>query len=172
MKYQFSVLIIIALIVLLILGVASWGWPVACTARGCTSHKTWSKQIKIDAQFARATKQAIPPREVSLTTIVRRHLVENALPRTPATLADARRYREEILHLKDEAAVQQISGLTLEEYDTFVILPFLQQAALQQQHKAETPEELYIILSREHFVLILSWRLKWDKESGRVVARD
>lgn len=150
---------------------ASWGMPVACTVRGCITNKTVSRQVQLDATFMQILKQRAMSRKESFTTVLRRHLVQHANPPTPATLADARRYREEILHLKDEPAVKEVSGLTLEEYDEFVILPFLQQAALQQQYKTETPEELYAALSRNRFILILQPRLKWDKSTSTVIKR-
>lgn len=147
-------------------------WPVACTARGCVTTRAWQQQMAVSERFAAATQTSAQNREEALTSAVRRHIAENAFLQQPVRIADARRYREEILHLKDETLATESVGLSLAQYDKLVVLPFLQQAALQQARKAETLDELYATLSREHYVLILSRDLMWDKENGKVIRRD
>lgn len=146
-------------------------WPVACTPRGCVTTREWREQIRVSDAFAASAAGEPQTQEAALTSVVRRHLVENAFVRSPVTAADARRYREEILHLKDEALLQESVGMTAAEYDQQIITPFLQQAALQQQRKAESISELYAGLSSERFVLVLPFHFRWDKDTGSVVRR-
>jgi len=146
-------------------------WPVACSARGCLTTHDWLLQVALMEQFAEVTQQPAPSAETALTTVVRRHLLEHAVLGEPATVADARRYREEILHLKDEALLSEALGVTPEEYDELVVLPFLQQTALQQQKNAESLDELYADVSRERVVAILPFHYRWDKNTGAVVRR-
>lgn len=146
-------------------------WPVACSSRGCVNMRDWEKQQQIANQFATHTKATAPSAEVTLTTAVRRHLLAHAFVTTPVTSTDARRYREEILHLKDEQKIVDISGLSPEDYDMLVVLPFLQQAALQQEHKAESVDELYKELARDRLVLVLPFHYRWANDTGRVVAK-
>lgn len=148
-----------------------WPWPVACTTRGCVTTQAWAHQATLDARFAASVEQAIPSETESLTTAVRRHLLRHAFVVKPVTAADARRYREEILHLKDEARLKESVGVTAGEYDQFVIVPFLQQAALQQQRKVESVDELYGALANERLVIVLAFSLRWDQETGSVIAR-
>lgn len=146
-------------------------WPVACTTRGCVTTQTWAQQAALDAYFAQTVGQEAARLDESLTTVVRRHLIAHAFVVEPITAADARRYREEILHLKDDAIVQAAVGVTAEEYDRLMIVPFLQQAAVQQQRKAESPTELYRALAGERWVIILPFSLRWDTDTGSVVRR-
>lgn len=147
-------------------------WPVACTMRGCVNTQQWERQQQIAERFAASVQTEAASPEELLTTMVRRHCLAQAFLASPVTPADARRYREEILHFKDEAKLQEVAGLTFAEYDKLVIMPFLQQAALQQQRKVETVDELYASLAQERFVLVLPFHYRWDKEKGRVVSRD
>lgn len=146
-------------------------WPVVCTTRGCVTTKAWAIQVALSAQYTSRVQEAVPSALESLTTAVRRHLLTHAFVVKPVTVADARRYREEILHLKDEAQIQDVTGVSSEQYDQQVILPFLQQAALQQQRNAESVDELYAGLAQERWVLVLPFHLRWDKDSGSVVQR-
>lgn len=148
-----------------------WPWPVACTTRGCVTTQAWAHQATLDARFAASVEQAIPSETESLTTAVRRHLLRHAFVVKPVTASDARRYREEILHLKDDTLLQESAGTTAEEYDQLVLVPFLQQAALQQQRNAESVDELYAGLASERWVIVLPFSLRWDQETGSVVAR-
>lgn len=146
-------------------------WPVACTSRGCVNTRDWEEQQRIAEQFASHAHTPVPDAQVTLTTALRRHLLAHAFLTAPVTPADARRYREEILHLKDKQKIEEISGLSPEDYDQLIVLPFLQQAALQQEHKAESLDELYKELARDRLVLVLPFHYFWDKNLGRVVAR-
>lgn len=147
-------------------------WPAACTMRGCITTQDWEAQKRISERFAKSVQEQAPSAEAVVTTVLRRHLVAHAFAVNPVTAADARRYREEILHLKDETKLQEAVGLSIEDYDNLVVRPFLQQAALQQEYKAETLDELYAALARERLVLVLPFHYRWDKENGRVIRRD
>lgn len=146
-------------------------WPVTCTARGCVTTDAWARQGRLSAQFAASVQEEGPSETESLTTVLRRHMLEHAFVVKPVTAADARRYREEILHLKDDALLQKSVGITAEEYDRLVIIPFLQQAALQQERKAESADELYGALAQERLVIVLPFSLRWDKDTGSVVEK-
>lgn len=147
-------------------------WPVVCTTRGCLTTVDWAKQLVFMSRFAESLKQAAPTKEQALTSAVRRHLIEHVDLPEVATVSDARRYREEILHLKDEKLLQETVGLPFAEYDALVILPFLKQTALQQQYRTESPEELYATLSQKRWVAVLPFHFRWDKDTARVVTRD
>ncbi|MEK7556468.1 MAG: hypothetical protein AAB538_00645 [Patescibacteria group bacterium] len=146
-------------------------WPVVCTTRGCITTHDWGKQLAVSTKFSEVLKEDAPTVEQGLTSAVRRHLVTHSSLPDVATASDARRYREEVLHLKDEKLIQETAGLSLAEYDEEVILPFLQQAALQQQRNAESLEELYRTLSEERAVVVLLFHYRWDKDTGTVAAR-
>ncbi len=146
-------------------------WPIACTLRGCASTREWEAQQRMAQRFAQSVQAPGPTAEETLTTVLRRHLLAHAFAASPVTAADARRYREEILHLKDESKLREAVGISLEDYDQLVVIPFLQQAALQQERKTETVDELYGALARERLVLVLPFHFRWDKSLGRVVAR-
>lgn len=146
-------------------------WPAVCTMRGCVTTQDWEAQKRTAERFALSVQEQAPSAEGMLTTALRRHLVTHAFVVNPVTAADARRYREEILHLKDESKLQEAVGLSLEDYDDLVVRPFLQQAALMQEYKVETAEELYTTLARERLVLVLPFHYFWDKNLGRVLPR-
>ena len=152
--------------------VASYvGWPVACSVRGCITTKTWQSHYRTRQAFAKAVEQEAPQPVKALTTLLRQHLVEHAFLRTPVTAREAARYREEILGARDEGQVLLASGLTIEEYDQFVILPLLQQEALKQQNSVESSQELYRQLAADRSIVVLLWRLRWDSERAEVMAR-
>ncbi|MEX1997560.1 MAG: hypothetical protein WEA04_02690 [Candidatus Andersenbacteria bacterium] len=150
---------------------AAFPWPVACSLRGCVSSRSWQRFHNIRAAFALATNQAPPTGAESLTTLVRQHLVEHATTTSPITPADARRYREEILNLTTDEQVQPITSLTLEEYDYFIVEPFLRQEALRELRHAETPVDLYQQLAGEQRIVVLPRKLYWDKAAGRVATK-
>lgn len=143
-------------------------WPIACSTRGCITTTAWHHHLAARQAFLTLTKQPAPTSNEALQTLVRHHLSANALVRSPVTLADVRRYREEILNVKNEQAVMAATGLTLTEYDEQVVLPFLQQEALRQQRKVESIEELYIQLAADRAVVILPFGLGWDKTKAVV----
>jgi hypothetical protein len=121
--------------------------------------------------FAEATGQTPPSQADALTTVVRQHLVRNAFLRAPVSKQDAVRYREEVLKARDSQAVRDATGLTLDDYDTFVILPLLQQEALRQERRVESLDELFKLLAAERPVFVLAWPLKWDRGVAKVVER-
>lgn len=147
-------------------------WPVACSARGCVTTQSWKAQQDLSNRFAQNIRGEPVTPESALTSVMRRHLVRHAVFGAATTRNDARQYRENILHLKDEKLLQETLGIGFAEYDELVILPFLQQSVLQEQRKAETIEELYAGLSQERIVVVLPFHLRWDKDTGRVVTRD
>jgi hypothetical protein len=144
-------------------------WPVACTTRGCITSTSWARQYQLTQQFAAATHMDEPTPRQALTTLIRQHLVTYAFVRSPINLPDAQRYREQILNTKDDQDLQQSLGVSIKDYDRQIVLPYLQQEALRQQRKAESPEELYATLSRERLVIVLPWYFGWDKNRGEVV---
>ncbi len=143
-------------------------WPIACSTKGCVTTLTWQDHLQARRAFA-TTTEAVPPISAEgLTTLIRQHLARNALVRSPITPADARRYREEILNVKNEAQLQQAINVTLAEYDESVVIPFLQQEALRQERKAESAEELYKQLAEERWIIVLPLGLGWDKTTATV----
>lgn len=161
-------------IVIVILGLgATWAWaaPAACSTRGCVTRQTWERQQAAASQFAQATNSQAPTPAEALTTLIRQHLVRYAVVQSPVSLVDAARYREEILNLKETGQLQGALSLSLAEYDERIILPFLQQEALRAQYKVESTDELYAALGRERHIFLFLRNFKWDKSTGKVVAK-
>ena len=183
-KYWIVFAVIVALPVIIGLGVWLWllaspdplnhplasvfPWPVACSTRGCVTSTAWHTHTQARVAFAAATQQDQPTSAQTLETLIRHHLSQHALVRSPVTMADVRRYREEILNIKDDKSVNDVTGLNLADYDTQVILPFLQQEALRQQRKVESASELYVGLAKDRAIFILPFGLAWDKTKASV----
>ncbi len=146
-------------------------WPVACSTRGCVTSSSWLLQHQLQLAFAQALYQDMPSPEKSLTTAVRQHILAQAFLRSPVTVSEAKRYREEVLHISDREQLKNILDLPLADYDTNVILPLLQQEALRQERKTESREELYGQLSKERLIILLPFQLRWNKDSGEAVRR-
>ncbi|MDP3997466.1 MAG: hypothetical protein U1C49_03280 [Candidatus Andersenbacteria bacterium] len=146
-------------------------WPVVCTTRGCVSSTRWLKEEKIQQTFAEKTGQEIPTAADALNTLARQHLTHYAQLRQNVTLADAERYRTEILNVSQENQIKDTTGLILDDYDNYVLLPYLEQESLRQQRSAETPDDLYQQLAKERLVVVLPFHLKWDRQEGRVIQR-
>ncbi len=147
-------------------------WPVACSTRGCVTTATWAQYHTEHIAFSQSTQQEHPTPVESLTTVVRRHLLDNAFVKNPASMADARRYREEILHITSQDQLQKVGiQSSLIEYDADVILPLLLQEALRQQRQVESTDELYAQLAKERFILLLIPAWRWDKDTGAVHPR-
>ncbi len=146
-------------------------WPVACTSRGCITSAGWLAVHRPVVGFAQATKQPVPSSRQTFTTAIRQHLVEHAFLQSPITLADARRYREEVLRITNSDQIKEIIGQPLEYYDEHAILPFLQQEALKQQRKVESTQELYSLLAKERIVIVLPFGYGWDKEKGETIKK-
>lgn len=143
-------------------------WPVACSTRGCITSTAWHMHTQARRAFATATAQDPPNSAQTLETLIRHHLSQHALVRSPVTAADVRRYREEVLNIKDDKSVSDVTGLDLATYDTQVILPFLQQEALRQHKKVESISELYEGLARDRTIFVLPFALAWDKTKAAV----
>lgn len=143
-------------------------WPIACTTRGCVSVGQLKHQVGLDQSFASLLEVESPTVASSFTTVVRRHVVEHAFLRSPVTLADARRYREEVLHISEAGSLPD-TLTSLEEYDELVILPFLQQEALREQHSTESMEELYGQLANDRRVWVFPIAYSWESERGAIV---
>lgn len=143
-------------------------WPVACSTRGCITSSAWANQYQIARTFADSTNQETPAPADSLTTLVRQHLAHHATATSPITPADATRYRQEILNLSDEAEILSATGLSPEEYDTQIVLPFLEQESVRQQQSAESPSDLYQQLASERSLVVFSFSLKWDSATATV----
>ncbi len=143
-------------------------WPVACSTRGCITTSAWSVQHQLGVQFAKATASDAPSPETSLTTAMRRHLVDHASVQQPMTLADARRYREDVLNVKNSGQLQNLLQVELEVYDENVILPYLRQEVLRGQMSVESTEELYGQLSAQRYMAVLPFHFGWNKEKGEV----
>ncbi|HLD26120.1 MAG TPA: hypothetical protein VJC05_03710 [Candidatus Andersenbacteria bacterium] len=148
-----------------------WPWPVACTTRGCVTTVRWEQQRQARESFAQASGQPAPTAAEALTTLIRQRLVTYAQLQVQVTSQDAVRYREEILHAKDEAAVREATGLALADYDEYVILPLLRQEALKAERRIESLDELFRLLASERIVVVLSRGLVWDKATAQVVTR-
>jgi hypothetical protein len=146
-------------------------WPVACSTRGCVTSASWVRQHDVTTTFARATGEREPLPEQSLTTVIRHHIVRYAFLRSPVTPADASRYRENVLRITQEDQLQTAVGMSLAAYDREIILPFLKQEALRQQHEVESTGELYAILNQDRFILLLPFQLRWDTTTGEVMPR-
>lgn len=146
-------------------------WPIVCTTRGCITSRAWVRQQELVKAFVEAVGQPVPAEEEALTTLVRQHLVNKVLVQEVVTLADATRYRHEVLHLTDEVITQKLTTLKLEDFDRSIVLPFLKQEALRQQLELEQNENLFVHLSSQRWVVALPRNLVWDKANAEVVKR-
>lgn len=146
-------------------------FPLACTTRGCITSAGWLTQHQITLAFNEATAQSNPTPEQTLTTTIRKHLVEHAFLRSPVSDTDVDRYRRDILHAVSDESIQNYVHVSIADYDDLVVRPFLQQEALRFQHKVESTEELYKILTSERPVLFLLFAYRWDPDSGSAAAR-
>lgn len=174
-----AVLIIIGLYLSVILSdqplnsrAASWvPWPVACSTRHCLTTKAWLEHRKIREEFSKKA-DTLPPSDAEiLTTLLRQHLIKYAQQTPSVTLADATRYREEILNLTDISQLSPTLSLSLADYDRQVVLPFLTQENLRQQRFAENGAELWTQLAQERKLIVLLRGLRWDSETATVVER-
>lgn len=146
-------------------------FPVACSTRGCVTSANWNTRHRLSTNFATATGQDAPSVDQSLTNTVRTHLIQHAFLKSPVTLVDARRYREEVLYIKNNDQLEQAVGVGTTTYDAAILMPFLQQEALKLQHKVESTEELYTLLSGERTIVLLPFHFQWDKQTGQALPR-
>lgn len=143
-------------------------WPIACSTRGCVTTRDWARQFEVTQKFSALTGSPDQTAEEALTSAIRQHLLRHAFFKSPVTEVQARRYREQVLNVNKAEFLQDSLGVTAEEYDRYVILPFLEQEALRAQNKVESTEELYAGLSQERFILFLPWKYTWDSGKGTV----
>src|SRR3990167_7454980 len=108
-------------------------WPVACTTRGCITTLDWQRAMKMSSAFAARTNMSAPTPESTLGTLITQHLVHFGQLQNPINASDAKQYRENILNIKNDTDIKTATGLTTEDYDTYVIEPFLEQESLRQQ---------------------------------------
>lgn len=144
-------------------------WPVVCTTRGCITSRAWVRQQELVTAFVSAVNKPVPPPEEALTTLVRQHLVDKALLQEVVKLEDATKYRQEVLHLRDEVVTKQLSTLSLEDFDRSIVLPFLKQEALRQQLKLGPNENIFVYLSADRAVVVLPRNLVWNTDQGKIV---
>lgn len=189
MKFIASIVWLLVLVVL-IAPVALWGvvlvsddpltskvadiflWPIACSTRGCITTQSWQDHHKTRVSFAEASESEKPTSADTLTTLIRQHLVENSLLKSPVNMADATRYRVEVLNVSNEGQTEAILGLSLEQYDREVVLPFLKQEALVQEKGFESADELFASLAQERSILVLPLVFRWDKEKGSIASSE
>lgn len=143
-------------------------WPVACSTRGCVTTKDWARQYMLAEHYASVAGGNSQTPAEALTTVIHHHLLSHAFFKSPVTLADARRYREEVLNVHQNEAVEKVVGVAANDYDQYVILPFLEQEALRQEYKVESTEELYTLLSKERFVVSLLKHFRWNRDKATV----
>lgn len=144
-------------------------WPVICSNRSCVTTSAWHKHYQSRKIFAEAVNEEPPTPEKALTTLARQHLVDKAKNSWPVSLTDARRYREEVLQNKSKEKIKQTTGLTLEEYDKYVVLPLLKQEILRTQMQAENFDAMFKQLARQRALWALPRGLIWDRESAKVI---
>jgi hypothetical protein len=143
-------------------------WPVACSTRGCIYTTDWVRHADARRLFATEAGKEQPTSADTLTTLIRQHLAHHTVLPNTVTIADARRYREDILNLKDSQQTQETTGLDLAAYDQYIVVPFLEQEQARQIRKAETIDDLYKVLAGERWIIVLPFSLGWNKEEGKV----
>ena len=151
---------------------ASWlPWPVVCSTRGCVTTWDWQRQQTLAEAFAQASDSPPPTSAATLTTLVRQHLVRFATATSDVTLADAARYREEILNVSSTEQLQETLPVTLEEYDELIVLPYLAQESLRHHQRAETPADLHQKLASERLLIVLPFQLRWNAGNATVIEK-
>ncbi|HSX24728.1 MAG TPA: hypothetical protein VLG69_02055 [Candidatus Andersenbacteria bacterium] len=148
--------------------VSSFPWPIACSLRGCITSKDWALQRSYDTAFAQKTSKMIPSESSTLTTILRRHLISHANLQSSITPQDAVKYRTAILHTTDIATIRPLGMSSFDQYDTTIILPFLQQEALMKQNNIPDTEILYKNLAHQRPIFLLLFHYHWNTDRGEV----
>ncbi len=148
--------------------VSSLPWPIACSSHGCITSKEWASQRSYDIAFAQKTAKVSPSNASTLTTLLRRHLITHATLQSPISPQDAVRYRTAILHDTDLATITPLGMSSFEQYDSTIVLPFLQQEALMQQTNISDTQTLYKNLAKQHPILLLLFHYHWNTDSGEV----
>lgn len=172
MKLHWKILgLFVAVIALLLISYILFGFPIACGSHGCIRQTDVATQQAYDSAFARSTNARDVSEQATLTTLVRRYLLTHTSTTSSVSLDDAARYRTDILHTTDAAAVRQLGFSSLEEYDTVVLVPFLTQEALMKQRAITSPSVLYKQLAQEQRIFLFKKGYVWDKANGEVVAK-
>lgn len=172
MKNHWQVLFPFAMAVVIALGLyLSFGTPIACGSYGCIRASDLHKQQVYTAAFAQATNGQVPREAQVLTTLLRRYLLTHSLMPSAVSLEDARAYRTDVLHTTNITTIQELGFSSFDEYDEFVVIPFLQQEALMKQRHLDTPDALYAQLAQEHVILFLKPDYHWNKSTGEVVVK-
>lgn len=180
--YIFVLLALLGIPALLLLGVWIWFlllpnpllyewaqygvWPIACSSRGCVTTGDWSRQYKLSQTYAAAVGGDVQTEKDALETAIHHHLLAHASFKSPVTLAQAERYREQVLNIHALETVKKVVGVSTQDYDRYVILPFLQQEALRQERKVESTDELYALLGQDRFIVSLLRYYRWDRTEG------
>lgn len=146
-------------------------WPIACSTRGCITSQEWSHQRAYDVAFAAATGKLMPSDAATLTTIMRRHLIAHAAIQSPISLQDAVRYRTAILHTTDIATLRPLGITSFADYDSNIILPFLEQEALMKQRNITNIDDLYKDLAHKRTIFLLLFHYRWNIDRGEVEAK-
>jgi hypothetical protein len=141
-------------------------WPIACSTRGCVTTKDWARQFWVAEKFSLLTATPGQTPQEALTSVMRQHLLHHAFFKAPVTEVQATRYREQVLNVNKKEFLQESLGISAEEYDRYVVLPFLEQEALRTQNKVESIDELYAGLSKERFMLFLPFQYTWDRDEA------
>ncbi|MCE9643524.1 MAG: hypothetical protein K8Q97_04430 [Candidatus Andersenbacteria bacterium] len=146
-------------------------WPIACSTRGCITSQEWSHQRAYDIAFAAATGKTMPSDAATLTTIIRRHLITHAEIQSPISLQDAVRYRTAILHTTDISTLRPLGITSFADYDSNIILPFLEQEALMKQRNITNTDDLYKDLAHQRTIILLLFHYHWNIDRGEVEAK-
>ncbi len=145
-------------------------WPIACSWRGCITSKEWVLQRSYDVAFAKQTNKSQPTEAETLTTILRRHIISHASLASPVSIKDAVRYRTAILRNTEIDTLKPLGIASFPEYDSMVILPFLQQEALMQQRDIKNAKDLYADISKHRSLFLLLFQYQWNIDKGKVIA--
>jgi len=143
-------------------------WPIACTVRGCITSQDWAMQRSYDIAFASKTGKSFPTEESTLTTLMRRHLITHARLQSPVSAQDAVRYRTAILHTTDISSIAPLGMSSFTQYDTTIILPFLQQEAFMKQENIADTNALYKKLAQARPIALLLFKYHWNIDRGEV----
>lgn len=158
---------------ILLLGFAyiSFGIPLACGWYGCIRNTDLMRQRTYNSAFARSTNSIVSSDQATLTTLMRRYALAHTSVPYSITPADAARYRTDVLHTTDVAAAKQLGFSSLQEYDQFVLIPFLTQEALMKARNIDNASALYKELAQEQPIFLFTQKYRWDRQTGEVVAK-
>lgn len=163
----------IGIIAAVLIAISMWTytfslWPIACSPRGCIAKSDWARQRTYDVAFAHETGKSFPSEASTLTTLIRRHLITHATLQSPISSQDVVRYRTAILHTTDVSVLQPLGISSFAEYDTNIILPFLEQEALMKQRNIANTDDLYKDLAHQRAIILLLFHYHWNIDRGEV----